>query len=194
MSGSRPESRSHRRTSPERLVRLTAVALIAVLACVSAGNGLATATPTATSTSAAPAIARTQVRVFFPRGNVGPNCRRVLPLTRTVPGPGVLRGAMDALLRGPTATERTRGYGGWFSSKTAGRVRSVRIVRSVARIDFRDFSRIIPNASTSCGSALLLAQLNRTARQFPSVTRAVYSFDGSVSAFYEWLQLDPPPT
>lgn len=52
--------------------------------------------------------------------------------------------------------------------------------------------RIVPNASTSCGSALLLAQMNRTARQFPAVRRAIYSFDGDVGALYEWLQLSPP--
>ena len=68
----------------------------------------------------------------------------------------------------------------------------MRISRGVARIDLRDLRRIIPNASTSCGSALLLAQLDRTARQFPTVRRAIYSFDGSVSAFYEWLQLSAP--
>jgi hypothetical protein len=53
-------------------------------------------------------------------------------------------------------------------------------------------ARVIPNASSSCGSALLLSQLDRTARQFRSVRRAVYSFDGSSSAFYEWLQRSPP--
>jgi hypothetical protein len=71
-------------------------------------------------------------------------------------------------------------------------LRSVAIVRGTARVDFRDFSRVVPNASSSCGSALLLAQLDRTATQFPTVRRAVYSFDGSVRAFYEWLQRSPP--
>ncbi len=176
-----------RRTGGRSLLRLMALAAVTALAGVSAGGGLGAAAPDAGASAA-----RTEVRVFFPRGDAGRECRRVLPLVRTVSGPGVLRGAMSALLRGPTAAERRRGYGGWFSSKTAGRLRSVRIVRSVARIDFRDFSRIIPNASTSCGSSLLLAQLDRTARQFPSVSRAVYSFDGSVPAFYRWLQRDPP--
>ena len=45
---------------------------------------------------------------------------------------------------------------------------------------------------TSCGSAMLLAQLDRTATRFPTVTRAVYSFDGSRRAFYEWLQMTTP--
>ena len=49
-----------------------------------------------------------------------------------------------------------------------------------------------PTASTSCGSALLLAQLDRTARQFVAVKRAIYSFNGSRRVFYEWLQREPP--
>lgn len=99
---------------------------------------------------------------------------------------------MRALLRGPTAAERRRGYGGWFSSRTTGMLRSVRIADGVAFVDFANFSRIIGNASSSCGSSLLLAQLDRTAKQFPTVCRTVYSFNGSVRAFYEWLQLVRP--
>jgi len=98
---------------------------------------------------------------------------------------------MVELLRGPTASERSRGYGGWFSTKTAGMLRSVRIDGGVAYIDFRDLRRVIPNASSSCGSTLLLAQLDRTATQFQTVRRAIYSIGGS-SAFYEWLQYSVP--
>jgi len=71
-------------------------------------------------------------------------------------------------------------------------LRSVRITKGVAYVDLRNFSRVIPNASSSCGSALLLAQLDRTAKQFPNVRRSVYSFNGSARAFYEWLQRSPP--
>jgi spore germination protein GerM len=146
----------------------------------------------ASSPSAAPA-GRAAVNVYAPRGALGTSCARVQPLRRTVATPAVLTGALRALLAGPTAAERRAGYGGWFSAKTAGALRSVRISRRVAYIDFRDFSRLIPNASTSCGSALLLAQLDRTATQFPTVSRAVYSFGGSRRAFYEWLQRSAPP-
>ena len=89
--------------------------------------------------------------------------------------------------------ERARGYGGWFSRRTAGNLRSVRIADGVAYVDFRSFARDIPNASSACGNDLLLAQLERTAKQFPTVRLAVYSFDGSRRAFYEWLQRDVPP-
>jgi hypothetical protein len=99
---------------------------------------------------------------------------------------------MRALVAGPTRSGRARGYGGWFSTKTAGTLRSVRLSGGIAYIDFRDFSRLIPNASSSCGSTLLLAQLDRTARQFPTVRRAVYSFNGNRRAFYAWLQRSEP--
>lgn len=135
---------------------------------------------------------QTQVVSTYAARGVTDNCARVFPLKRAVVTPTLLRGAMRALLAGPTRTERARGYGGWFSANTAGYLRSTRIARGVAYIDFRNFSRRIPNASTSCGSALLLAQLDRTATQFPTVRRAIYSFDGSRNAFYNWLQLDAP--
>jgi hypothetical protein len=133
-----------------------------------------------------------RVKVFAPRRDPGLRCDRVLPLWRTVRSPAVLTGAMHELLRGPTAAERRKGYGGWFSRRTADMLRSVRIAAGVAYVDFDDFSSVIPNASSSCGSSLLLAQLDRTARQFPSVRRAVYSFGGNRAAFYEWLQRSPP--
>ena len=71
-------------------------------------------------------------------------------------------------------------------------LRSARVSNGVAYVDFRNFSRVIPSASSSCGSALLLAQLDRTAMYFPTIRRAVYSFNGSTKAFYEWLQRSPP--
>lgn len=193
MAGDMGDGRPMRRHPLRRVSARQSVVAVALTATalLSAGAGVGVpARPESTATS----TARTTVQVYLPRGSIGPNCRRVLPRPRRTTGPAVLRGAMEALVEGPTAAEAARGYDGWFSRRTAGRVRSVRIVRSVARIDFRDFSRIIPNASTSCGSALLLAQLNRTALQFPTVTTAVYSFDGSVAAFYDWLQLSRPGT
>jgi spore germination protein GerM len=167
------------------LVRiLIALPLAAALVGVGAVSSVATSLDGAASSR--------HVRIYVPRGPAGRSCTRVVPLDRVVRGPAVLAGAMRALLAGPTAAERKRGYGGWFSRATAGRLRSVRIAAGVAYVDFRDFRRAIPNASSSCGSALLLAQLDRTATQFPSVRAAIYSFSGSRTAFYEWLQREAP--
>ncbi len=165
-----------------RLVRLAA--LVLALAASTTVVDRAVATVRVAST--------VRVKVFFPRGKVGVDCGRVQSRYRHVRAPAVLRGALSELLRGPTAGERHLGYGGWFSGRTAGRLNSVRLSGGVARVDFRDFRKIIPNASTSCGSAMLLAQLDRTVLQFATVHRVVYSFNGSVRRFYEWLQLSPP--
>ena len=70
-----------------------------------------------------------RVKVFFPRGDPGIRCDRVYPLTRTVAAPSVLRGAIERLLDGPTGAERQRGYGGWFSARTAGALRSANLSR-----------------------------------------------------------------
>ena len=145
----------------------------------------------ASTPASAPGGKSHAVSIFAPRG-IGADCARVLRLKRVVTEPRLLRGAMQALLAGPTRAERARGYGGWFSAKTADHLRGVRISDGVAYIDFRSFASHIPNASTSCGSTLLLAQLDRTAGQFSAVKRAIYSFNGSRRAFYEWLQRAHP--
>jgi spore germination protein GerM len=171
--------------SRNRIVLATAIACSILFASLGVGS-------TELAASAGEAAATARVKIFLPRGDPGGRCNRVLPVFRRVQAPAVLRGAITALLRGPTAAERKQDYGGWFSARTAGLLRSVNLVDGVAYIDFKDFRKIIPNASSSCGSALLLAQLNRTATQFPTVDRAIYSFNGSRKAFYEWLQLSPP--
>lgn len=169
---------------PHLLRALGAAALLAAAAVV-----LASAAPTAGS---ATPPRHAVVRVFAPRGEPGARCTRVLPLRRTVATPAVLTGALRALLAGPTVSERQRGYGGWFSARTAGALRSVHVDHGIAFVDLRDLRHAIPNASSSCGSATLLAQLDRTAKQFPTVNRVVYAFRGDEHAFYEWLQRSVP--
>lgn len=163
--------------------------LVAAAALILAAAAVVFAGAEARASSAARGV---PVSVFFPRGDGGSTCTSVNARSRTVVFPGVLRGALTQLLRGPTPAERRAGYGGWFSSRTAGALAGVRIARGTAYVDFHDLRRLIPNASSSCGSALLLAQLDRTALQFPTVRRTVYSIEGRRSVFYEWLQRSAP--
>ncbi len=120
------------------------------------------------------------------------DCAAVTPVTRMVEPPTLLTGAIEALLTGPTAEERAAGYDSWFTPDTGWSVDSVTITDGVAWIDFSEDSQLIPNASTSCGSMALRAQMDSTATQFPTVDRAVYSFGGDLEAFYHWLQADVP--
>lgn len=103
--------------------------------------------------------------------------------------PAILRSALEALLRGPDATERRAAIGSWFSDATAGMLRSVTISGGHAVVDLDDLRAVIPNAGTSAGSRRLLSQLDATVFQFPSVRSAEYRLVGSCTAFNEWLQI-----
>jgi hypothetical protein len=132
------------------------------------------------------------VLVFFANAGRGPE-PQVFPVERTVTPPAVLRGALEELLAGPTAEEELEGYRSFFSSETADQLVDVSIEDGVAQVTFAsELPELIPNASASTGSASLLGALDATATQFESVDEAVYSLEGDVDAFYEWLQLASP--
>jgi len=75
-----------------------------------------------------------------------------------------------------------------FSSMTADVVKSAILTDGLLTVDMTDLRPLIPNASTSCGSEALLAQLNSTAFQFAEVERTRYLLDGSCQDFASWLQ------
>lgn len=154
----------------------------------------APATPT-TTTTAPPRRDVVEVMVYLFDPSPDPDdftCAAVAPMIRLVESPDVLAGAFAALLSGPTADETEAGYDSWFSAETGWSVESVTISDGVAYIDFSEDSPLLPNASTSCGSAALRAQLDSTAMQFPTVEQTLYSFGGDAAAFYHWLQADVP--
>ena len=96
------------------------------------------------------------------------------------------------LLAGPSADETAAGFTSLFGPATADALLDVVVVGGVARVSFRDLRQIIPNASSSCGSAALLGALDATLAQLPGIRGACYSFGGDEAAFYEWLQMAPP--
>ncbi len=120
-------------------------------------------------------------------------CDNVVASPRTSTVEGAPAEALAVLLAGPTAEETSQGWWSSFTPETAGMLMSVVIEDGVARVAFDPaLPMTIPNASASCGSAALLAQLDATLTQFDGIERAVYSLDGDVDAFYYWLQLDAP--
>ena len=155
-----------------------------------------TAPPAPTTTTIAPPSQdAVEVMVYLFDPNPDPDdfmCEAVAPVSRLVEPPELLAGAFEELLLGPTDQELAAGYGSWFSAETGWSIDSVTISSGVAQINFSEDSLPIPNASTSCGSMALRAQLDSTAMQFPTVERTVYSFGGDVAAFYHWLQADVP--
>jgi spore germination protein GerM len=154
-----------------------------------------TEAPVTTTTSIPPSEDAVEVMVYLFDPTPDPDdfsCEAVEPVIRLVEPSELPAGAFDALLAGPTDEELEAGYGSWFSAETGWLVESVTISDGVAYVDFSEDSPLIPNASTSCGSMAMRAQLDSTAMQFPTVEQTVYSFGGDVAAFYHRLQADVP--
>lgn len=120
------------------------------------------------------------------------DCTAVTSLSRQVEGPGVLRGALTELLKGPTAAEKADGYTSIFGPATTGTLNDVEIDAGIAHVDLADFRDEVSEASTSCGSTAMLTALDATVLQFPTIEQVVYSLDGSVSAFYDFVQRPAP--
>lgn len=96
--------------------------------------------------------------------------------------------AFESLVAGPTIDEEASGAGSFFSAGTTGMVESAAVDDGLLVVDFDDIRAVIPNASTTCGSMALLAQLTSTAFQFDDVERVRYEIEGSCNTFAEWLQ------
>lgn len=96
--------------------------------------------------------------------------------------------AFESLVAGPTRDEEASGAGSFFSAETTGMVASAIVNDGVLVVNFDDLRSVIPNASTSCGSMALLAQLSTTAFQFDDVERARYEIEASCTTFAQWLQ------
>jgi hypothetical protein len=126
------------------------------------------------------------VTVVFTKGEEPAPVRRPVPDSSPL-----LRAALEWLVRGPTPEERAAGIQSWFSDTTAAALRAVE-VDSTGRavVDFHDLRSLIPNASSSFGSTMLLQELNGTVFQFPEIRSVVYRMDGSCALFWNWLQYD----
>ena len=130
------------------------------------------------------------MQVYFSTGD-GSDCSEVSAFPREVDAAaGPARAAFDELLGGPTSAETDAGASSFFSSATAGSVRSVTIDGSLLTVDLDDIRAEISNASTSCGSAAFVSAMTSTAFQFASVDRARFLFAGSCDDFGGFIQAD----
>lgn len=130
------------------------------------------------------------IKVFFTKYASPTSPAEFVAVTRRVPKTSAtIRGALEELLKGPTAEEKAAGLSSWFSDKTAGMIRGVNLKDGRAIVDFDDISKIIPNASASEGSHTLLGQLGSTIAQFANVKEIEYRLNGDNAAFMGWLQM-----
>lgn len=149
---------------------------------------ITTTTPPPTTTTEGMAVQ--VVQVVFASADQS-DCSNVAAFDRSVDSSAdPIEAAFDELVGGPIADEIATGAGSMFSAETAGMVRAVSLNQGLLIVDFEDLRPVMPNASTSCGSFSLLAQLNGTAFQFAEVERVTYQIDGSCETFFNWLQGD----
>jgi hypothetical protein len=194
---SRPPTGRRRqpRPRPARRCRAAAVALALLLLATACGGGDGdpAAAPSADPGPAPSSTAQraVDVEVFFPNVLLGDLCSEVFPVNRAVEADDPVTGALEALLAGPTADERAAGYGGWFTPATADALLHVEVTDGTAHVVFRDLRTIIPSASTSCGSSMLLAMLDTTLLQFDGIDATRYAL-ADQTAFSAWLQLADP--
>jgi hypothetical protein len=131
------------------------------------------------------------VKVFFSTGD-GSDCGEVTGFFRDSTGVvAPIRFALDQLVAGPTPAEKSQGASSWFSSATAGSIRSINLRSDgLLIVDFDDIRSTIPGASSSCGSQALLTNLTATVFRFASVERVRFEINGYCDLFYNWLQRD----
>nr|NLI50083.1 hypothetical protein [Propionibacterium sp.] len=158
------------------------------------GTPTSAAPTTAAPTTATPSEPATMVvTLYFSNTVLDPgvsDCAQVYAVHRTIPASDdVLTATMKELLAGPSAEEAAKGYGSWFSPSTAQALISARVSGTTSYINLADIRTVIPNASTSCGSASLLAQLRTTAQQAGMTPRVLFAINGKPTLFWEWLQL-----
>jgi hypothetical protein len=183
-----------RNVLPPRAGQLTRLPLALALVLVSVGCGGPLAEPTTQPHNVLhPTV---EVEVFFTNEGLGDPCTDVFPVVRTVDRDDPVVGALEALLAGPTAAEQAAGYDSWFTAATANTLLDAhRDDHGTVHVIFTDLRELLPDASSSCGSAGLLAQLDRTLTALDGITATRYAL-ADQPAFYTWLQLadpDAPP-
>jgi spore germination protein GerM len=99
----------------------------------------------------------------------------------------VAKAALEELFKGPTEEEKSQGYVSWFSDITKDILKSLKIENNTAYVNLEDIRQIIPNVSSSCGSAEFLAEVETTLKQFSGVDKVIIAINGKPSVFYEWI-------
>jgi spore germination protein GerM len=128
-------------------------------------------TTTTVATTVAPpttAVPASTVSVYLVRG------QRLGVTRRSVPVPAVLRGALVALLEGPSAAERDEGLTTAIPAGT--RLRSVALADGTATIDL---SREFQSGGGTLSMSLRLAEVVFTATQFGNVDRVALRIEGT---------------
>ena len=120
------------------------------------------------------------VKIYF--GNIDLNkgatdCSLVFPVERLITKtPAMARAALEQLLSGTTAAEKTQGY--FTSINSAVKINSLTIANGTAKVDFD--SQIEHQLGGSCRVSAIRAQITQTLEQFSTVKKVIISVNGNV--------------
>ena len=104
------------------------------------------------------------------------------PVTRSVNAVAPARPAIEALLKGPTATEKRRGFGP-LASASEFRIGSLKISGGTARVNFVS-TRRWAGWPGDLAPVRFKTAVELTLKQFPSVRRVIVSLNGD-EKFYD---------
>lgn len=139
-----------------------------------------------------------KIKLYFPNSKFDkPDCSvPVHPTLRTVVKTStVAKTALEQLFAGPTSDEKAKGFYSDFSEDTKSLLISVNIKNRNAYVNLRDLTGTtsIGNFTTSCGGSNFFGQVEKTLRQFPTVRKVFFAFEGDPSHFYDWMQIGECP-
>lgn len=98
--------------------------------------------------------------------------------------------ALISLFSGPTEDEKSQGYSSFFSEKTKTILKKIKVQDNTAYVDLTDIRKVIPNASSSCGSKQFLQQIKLTLMRADSNIEEVrFAINGNPQDFYDWIQI-----
>lgn len=139
-----------------------------------------------------------KIKLYFPNTkHDNADCTvPVYPTVRTVAKTSaVAKAALEQLFAGPNAEEKAKGFYSDFSDATKTLLISVNIRNRNAYVNLRDLtaSSSIGNFTTSCGGSNFFGQVENTLKQFRTVRKVFFAFEGDPSHFYDWMQIGECP-
>jgi hypothetical protein len=119
------------------------------------------------------------LQIFFGNTDLNPaasDCSKVFPVARLVSKTqSTARAALEELLSGTTAAEKTQGY---FTSLNPGvKINSLTIKNGTAQVDFDE--QMDFQMGGSCRVSAIRAQITKTLEQFPTVKNVIISVNGN---------------
>lgn len=126
------------------------------------------------------------VKIYFNNPDMDPNwefeCNNVFAVEREIPKTeSIAMVAMKELLKGPTDEEKINGYITNINSGVI--VQKLTIENSIAKVDFDE--QLEYQVGGSCKTSAIIAQIEQTLKQFPTVNDVIISINGETEAILQ---------